>query len=76
MPLEGEIRKTSSGRLTIGAFKTVSSKRVNEIRQTSGMPVWQRNYYEHVIRDDDDLSRIREYVINNPANWQEDEENR
>ncbi len=39
------------------------------------MPVWQRNYYEHVIRDDDDLNRIREYIINNPASWQEDEEN-
>ncbi|MBN2107361.1 MAG: transposase [Deltaproteobacteria bacterium] len=60
----------------VRALKTFSSKRINQIRKTPGMPVWQRNYYDHVIRDDDDLNRIREYVINNPANWQEDEENR
>ena len=38
--------------------------------------VWQRNYYEHIIRDDDDLNRIREYIINNPMNWDTDENNR
>ena len=59
----------------VRALKTFSSKRINEIRSTPGMPVWQRNYYEHVIRDDDGLNRIREYIINNPANWQDDEEN-
>ena len=34
---------------------------------------WQRNYYEHIIRDDNDLTRIREYIVNNPAAWDEDE---
>ncbi|MFH1767453.1 MAG: transposase, partial [Patescibacteria group bacterium] len=34
---------------------------------------WQRNYYEHIIRDDDDLNRIREYIQNNPVKWHEDE---
>ena len=34
---------------------------------------WQRNYYDHVIRNDDDLNRIREYIENNPANWLQDE---
>jgi len=38
-------------------------------------PVWQRNYYEHVIRGDDDLNSIREYVRFNPQKWAEDEEN-
>lgn len=37
--------------------------------------VWQRNYYEHVIRNDDELKRIREYIINNPAQWDLDREN-
>jgi len=60
----------------VRALKTFSSKHINKIRSTPGMPVWQRNYYEHVIRDDDDLNRIREYIINNPPNWGEDEENR
>ena len=37
--------------------------------------VWQRNYYEHIIRNDDELNRIREYIINNPAKWDLDREN-
>jgi REP element-mobilizing transposase RayT len=37
--------------------------------------LWQRNYYEHVIRDDNDLNRIRQYIIDNPANWNQDENN-
>ncbi|MEI6291285.1 MAG: restriction endonuclease subunit S [Chloroflexota bacterium] len=41
----------------------------------SPQTVWQRNYYEHIIRDDDDLNRIREYIINNPMNWDTDENN-
>jgi REP element-mobilizing transposase RayT len=62
------------GRL-VGAFKTVSTKHINEVRRTTGAILWQRNYYEHIIRDDDDLNRIREYIINNPAKWAEDEDN-
>ncbi|UMX47737.1 MAG: hypothetical protein L7H18_04835 [Candidatus Nealsonbacteria bacterium DGGOD1a] len=38
-----------------------------------GKPIWQRNYYEHIIRNDDDLDRVREYIINNPLNWEIDE---
>jgi len=34
--------------------------------------VWQRNYYERIIRDEADLARIRRYIINNPARWAED----
>lgn len=37
--------------------------------------VFQRNFYEHIIRDESDLNRIREYIVNNPARWQDDEEN-
>jgi REP element-mobilizing transposase RayT len=64
---------------TIGAiirgFKSASTKRINLSRNTPGNPVWQRNYYEHVIRDEDDLNRIRQYIFENPAHWAEDEEN-
>ncbi|MDP9471385.1 MAG: transposase [Chloroflexota bacterium] len=59
----------------VGQIKTVTTKRVNALRGTSGSPVWQRNYYEHVIRDDRDLARIRAYIAANPARWQEDGEN-
>lgn len=37
--------------------------------------VWQRNYYEHIIRDENELNNIRKYIFNNPANWVTDEEN-
>lgn len=56
-------------------FKTFSSKRINQIRNTPGVPVWQRNYYEHIIRNEDELNKIREYIINNPLKWAEDENN-
>jgi len=62
------------GRL-VGAFKTVSTKRINEIRNTPGAKIWQRNYYEHIIRDDDELNRICEYIANNPLQWEMDREN-
>src|SRR5713101_2968545 len=42
----------------IGAFKSASTKGVNEMRQTPGMPLWRRDYYEHVIRDEDEWNRI------------------
>lgn len=59
----------------IGAFKTVSTKRIRQEYDCSEASFWQRNYYEHVIRNDADLLRIREYIINNPVNWETDEEN-
>jgi len=37
--------------------------------------LWQRNYYEHVIRTDDDLDRIRQYILDNPARWGYDHDN-
>jgi putative transposase len=38
-----------------------------------GTPFWQRNYWEHVIRDEDSLTRIREYIRDNPDRWAEDQ---
>ncbi len=59
----------------IGAFKTVGTRRINEMRNTPGVPVWQRNYYEHIIRNNESLNRIRAYIINNPLQWELDREN-
>jgi len=59
----------------VRGFKTFSSRRINEMRQTSGVAVWQRNYYEHIVRDEESLNRIREYVVNNPLRWEWDREN-
>ena len=59
----------------VGSFKSAVTKQVNENRGTRGVAVWQRNYYEHVIRGERDLARIREYIENNPLGWALDEEN-
>lgn len=53
----------------VRGFKTFSARRINEHRGTPGTSVWQRNYYEHIIRDEAALRRIRRYIINNPARW-------
>ncbi len=37
--------------------------------------LWQRNFYEHIIRSDDELNRIRQYILNNPLLWNDDENN-
>jgi len=58
----------------IRQFKTFSAKRINQSNNTPGIPVWQRNYYDHVIRDEKSLNEIREYIVNNPANWEDDVE--
>ncbi len=52
-----------------------TAKQINLSRNTLGFPVWQRNYYEHVIRDEIELFRIREYIKNNPINWNKDRNN-
>jgi REP element-mobilizing transposase RayT len=62
------------GRL-LGAFKTKATRGINEIRGTPILPVWQRNYYEHVVRNEDELNRVRQYIFDNPAKWDEDPEN-
>lgn len=51
----------------IGYFKMNSAKNINEYFKTPGKQVWQRNYYEHIIRNENELQRIREYIIENPC---------
>ncbi|MEK7279529.1 MAG: transposase [Nitrospirota bacterium] len=64
---------------TIGAiirgFKSAATKTINELRDTLGLPVWQRNFFEHIIQKEEELYRIREYINNNPLQWAEDENN-
>jgi REP element-mobilizing transposase RayT len=59
----------------VGAFKAASSRLVNQYRGTPGGPVWQRGFYEHVVRDEADLERIRRSIEENPLRWAEDDEN-
>jgi REP element-mobilizing transposase RayT len=57
----------------IAGFKSATTKKINVIRNTHQNPVWQRNYYDHIIRNDESLARIREYVQNNPLSWENDQ---
>ena len=54
----------------VKGFKSACKKRINRLRQTPRKPVWQRNYHEHIIRDDEDLNDVREYVLANPLRWE------
>ncbi|MGV8048897.1 MAG: transposase [Anaerolineaceae bacterium] len=53
-------------------LKTFSARRINLARNTPGEPVWQRNYYEHIIRDEKSYNAISEYILDNPAKWELD----
>lgn len=57
----------------IAGYKSVVTKQINQIRNTPRHQVWQRNYYEHIIRNEQSLEKIREYINNNPYNWEQDE---
>jgi putative transposase len=57
-------------------FKTYAARRINEQRETPGVPVWQRTFYDHIIRDEKEWHAIQEYIVNNPAKWVEDGDNR
>ena len=57
----------------IGAYKMSVTRKI--VQQGDGPNVWQRNYYEHIIRNDGEHDRIRLYIESNPVNWGKDEEN-
>jgi putative transposase len=61
-------------------FKTLTTNRyIHGVRKSGWTPfsgrLWQRNYYEHIIRDQAEFNRIRDYVANNPLQWKNDREN-
>jgi len=73
-PLQSGPAKRSLGAF-VGGFKSVVTRSINESRGSPGTAVWQRNYFEHIIRDENSLHRIREYILNNPSRWEFDREN-
>ena len=54
-------------------FKYQSTKQINQRYNTPGTRLWQRNYHDHIIRDDPDLQRLREYIQINPMKWELDQ---
>lgn len=59
----------------IRLFKATTTKQINCLRNTPGEPIWQRNYYEHIIGSERDYDAIAEYIFNNPLGWDTDQEN-
>jgi len=68
-------RKPQSLSSFIAGFKSSTTRRVIAFDETIAGSIWQRNYYEHIIRDEREWARIRAYLEANPANWARDEEN-
>lgn len=67
-PYRNERRKMLLSKI-VGKFKMVSAKQINIARNSEGIRVWQRNYYEHIIRDEKSYLRILDYIQTNPAKW-------
>ena len=74
-PLQPNGPKPRSIGSFMSGFRSVVTKQINIVRKTPGVPVWQRNYYEHIVRDQDSLDRIRQYIVENPLKWYMDSEN-
>ncbi len=76
-PYTGQFGKPIAGSLPtiMRSFKSAVTKRINALRNTPTAPVWQRNYHEHVIRDETALDAIRAYIANNPFHWAADRYN-
>jgi REP-associated tyrosine transposase len=68
------LRRYTLGQI-IAYFKYQTTKFINQICHTPGNRIWQRNYYEHVIRNENDLNDIRQYILDNPVKWGMEENN-
>jgi REP-associated tyrosine transposase len=53
----------------VRSFKSAATARINELRGTVSARVWQRNYYEHIVRSPEELDHIRHYIETNPDRW-------
>lgn len=56
----------------VGSESAPTAKRIDSLWGTLGAPLWQRNYYEHIIWDKNEMNRIRQYIRDNPKNWNSD----
>jgi putative transposase len=71
------VKGTTSGSLSaiMQNYSSVTTRKINRIRKTPGARIWQRNFYERIIRDEIELNRIRKYIAENPLKWDDDEYN-
>jgi len=74
-PLRMLPKGATSGSLgaVLGSFKSTTTRRLNRVRGIKGISLWQRNFWERIIRNERKLKAIRQYIWNNPASWLQDE---
>ena len=68
----GRVRRLGT---IVGAFKAAAARQIGAAIGIEGSSVWQRGFFDHVVRDEAGLNRIREYIQNNPLRWELDREN-
>ena len=73
-PLRDNVQPGSLGAI-VRSFKSAATRRANQLRGTPGVPLWQRNFYEHIVSSEEDLAHVRQYIVDNPSTWAEDEDN-
>jgi REP element-mobilizing transposase RayT len=56
----------------VRGFKGTCTRQINLLLSTPGAPVWHRDYYDRIIRNEAELQRIREYIVQNPQSWTDD----
>jgi putative transposase len=74
-PLRPNGPKPASLGAILAQFKSRVTKRIWKIPEFKGTPIWQRNYYEHILRNDQDLQNKTDYIEANPLLWAKDDEN-
>ena len=75
LPVEkfGNMMKPGALSTIVRSFKSATTRQINILRTESGLPVWQRNYYDHIIRNAMSYRRIKHYIRHNPLSWQADQ---
>lgn len=69
IPMGSLSRRHMTLSLVVGYFKMNAAKRINLLRHAQGSPVWQRNYYDQILRSDKDYNDLVEYILTNPKRW-------
>jgi putative transposase len=68
----GRVQRAPTVGDVVRGYKSSVTKRINELRNTPGLPVWQRDYHEHIIRNETAYLNIAEYIQDNSTRWQQD----
>ena len=70
---DGRVRRASTVGDVLRGYKSAVTKRINQLHNiTTGNRIWQRNYHEHIIRNEEAYLKIADYIQTNPQRWEDD----